>query len=406
MARDAASAVRPDEIRQHNLSAMLAQIHRDGALTRAELTQRLSVSRSTIGALVGDLTQLGLVEEVVPTGGVGVGRPSHVVAPHRAGPFGVAVDIDVDQVTVAAVGLGGEVLARQVLPTGKHTTTPVGLAELVVAEIPRLCWTGRPGARLAGIGVSVPGTVDRRTGRVGVAPNLGWKDIPLADLLGDLLVDVGLKKTPVAVGNDADLAVLAEHQRGSARNCDDVVYLMGRSGIGAGIIIGGVPLRGYDGHAGEIGHNVLNPAGPLCHCGKHGCTETYIGNEALLRLAGRSCPANGSAVADLYADARAGDVRALAGLRAMADPLGHAIADLLNTLNPQRVLLGGSLAELLEVARPELEAAVETYAFEASTRTVALLAPALGNDSALLGAGEIAFTELLADPLSAAALQV
>src|SRR5690349_12371263 len=99
-------AARPDAIRRHNLALLLDQIHRDGALTRAELTQRLRVSRSTVGALVGDLIELGLVDEVVPVGGSGVGRPSHVVGPHAAGPYVVAVDIDVTHVVTAAVGIG------------------------------------------------------------------------------------------------------------------------------------------------------------------------------------------------------------------------------------------------------------------------------------------------------------
>ncbi|MEP6817360.1 MAG: ROK family protein [Marmoricola sp.] len=375
---------------------MLATVHRDGALTRAQLTQRLGFSRSTVGSLVGDLTQLDLLMEVVPSGGVGVGRPSHVVGPHPSAPFAVAVDVDVAHVTVAAVGLGGDILAREVLRTGEDATTPDVIARLVVDAIPRLRQAGCPEARPGGIGVSVPGTVDRRTGRVGVAPNLGWEDAPLGAMLAELAPD-GI---PVSVGNDANLAVLAEHQRGSARDCDDVVYLMGRMGVGAGIILGGVPLLGHDGHAGEIGHNVLDPSGALCLCGKRGCTETFIGDTALLTLAGRPLPTNGGSVADVLMDARAGDARALAAVRTVAEPLGRVIASLLNTLNPQRVLIGGSLTEVLDLARTELEASVVKYALEAPTRTVQLVAPALGKDSVLLGAAEIAFAELLADPLA------
>ncbi|MDT4951491.1 MAG: hypothetical protein QOJ37_4086, partial [Pseudonocardiales bacterium] len=145
---------------------MLGHVHRDGALTRAQLTQRLGVSRSTVGALVSDLTKLGLVQEVVPSRGAGVGRPSHVVAPHSGGPFVVAVDIDVAHVTIAAVGLGGAVLAREVVPTGATLSTPEAIAELAIDAIARLRAAGGPDSRPAGMGVSVPGTVDRRSGRV------------------------------------------------------------------------------------------------------------------------------------------------------------------------------------------------------------------------------------------------
>jgi len=91
----ASPAARPDAIRRHNLALILGHVHRDGALTRAELTQRLGVSRSTVGALVADLIELKLVEESVPSGGEGVGRPSHVVGPHPHGPYVLAIDVNV-----------------------------------------------------------------------------------------------------------------------------------------------------------------------------------------------------------------------------------------------------------------------------------------------------------------------
>lgn len=385
--------MRPDDIRQHNLSLLLSHVHRDGALTRAELTQRLHLSRSTVGALVSDLAGLGLVEEVVPSGGAGVGRPSHVVAPHARGPYAVGVDVDIAHVTVAAITLGGAVAAREVLATD-GLVQPDGLVRLVVDALGRLGSAVASPGRVCGVGVSVPGTVDVSSGRIGVAPNLGWEDVPLGAMLQEKLP----VPAPVVIGNDADLAVLAEHQRGNARDSDDVVFLIGRIGVGAGIIINGVPVHGRDGHAGEIGHNVLDPAGPLCHCGKHGCIETFLGESALLELAGRPLPRTDAKVAALFADAQAGDTQALGAIRAAAETLGRTIANLLNTLNPERVVLGGSLGSVLELAHPEVEESVARYTFGDAGPGVVLVTPAFGPDSALVGAGEVAFTELLADP--------
>jgi predicted NBD/HSP70 family sugar kinase len=394
----ASPAARPDAIRRHNLGLVLGHIHRDGALTRAELTQRLDVSRSTVGALVADLTQLGLVEEVVPAGGAGVGRPSHVVGPHTDAPFAVAVDIDVARVTVAAVGLGGAVLAREVMAT-RPSIDHRAVAGLIVEAIPRLRAAGCPSSAPAGIGVSLPGTVDRHTGRVGVAPNLGWRDAPL----GETIAEFAPPGLPVLVGNDADLAVLAEHRRGNAQDCDDVVYILGRVGVGAGIIIDGAQLRGHDGHAGEIGHDVVDASGPICHCGKRGCVETYVGDRALLAGAGRPDEPTDEAIAAVYAAYRAHDAAAMRSVHDVAEALGRAMATLVNALNPERILLGGSLSLLLSAARPQIEQSLGRYALEAQGRTVQLLQPALGADSALIGAAEIAFTPLLTDPLLAGA---
>ena len=390
-------AARPDAIRRHNLSLVLGQVHRDGAVTRAELTQRLGLSRSTIGALVADLTDRGLVEESVPSGGPRAGRPSHVVGPHSHGPFVVAVDVDVTHVTTAAVGIGGAVLARHVVPAGAHPATPEQVARQIVETVPVLqAMVGRSEPPVA-IGVSVPGTVDRHWGTVGFAPNLGWRNSPF----GQLLAELASPHLPVVVGNDADLALLAEHSRGSARDCDDVVYLIGRVGVGAGIISNGAPLRGHDGHAGEIGHNVVDASGPQCHCGNTGCLETYIGEAALLTAAGRDEPPGDEVVNEVFDAARDGDEVALRAVRQVAESLGRGLASVVNTLNPQRVILGGSLSAVLEIAGEEVSSALDRYALDAPGQSAQLTQPSFGTDSALLGAAEIAFSQLLADPVAA-----
>lgn len=386
-------AARPDAIRRHNLALILGEVHRDGALTRAQLTARLGVSRSTVGALVADLIGLRLVAESVPTGGDRVGRPSHVVGPHAGGPVVVAVDADVTRLTSASIGIGGDVLARRTVPTGPGPAAPEEVAAIVAAAVDDL---RRDSVRtILGVGVSVPGTVDKRTRTVGIAPNLGWRDARLGDLLTQRLGP----DLPVAVGNDADLAVLAELSRGNARGCDDVVYLIGRVGVGAGIIVNGAPVRGRDGRAGEIGHNVMQTGGPQCHCGKRGCLETIIGDAALLSRAGRHVEPTETNVGVVFDDARAGDDVALEAVRAVAKSLGHALGDLVNTLNPQRVILGGSLAGVLDIARPEIEKAMEQYAFDPG-HPVELTPPRFGVDSALLGAAELAFADLLEDPFA------
>ena len=383
-------AARPDRIRRHNLSLMLRHIHLDGPLSRAELTQRLQVSRSTVGALVADLTTLGLVEETVPSGGTGVGRPSHVVVPNPAGPWVAAVDVDINQVSTASVGLGGAVLARTSVRIDPSRFRPEDLVAIVTDQLPVVASGSGRSALPAALGVSVPGTVDLGTGRIGVAPNLGWHDVDLPAQLRSLAAAAPL---PVLVGNDADLAVLAEHQRGSARDCNDVVFIQGRVGIGAGLILGGRPAGGHDGHAGEIGHIVLEASGPECHCGKRGCVETFVGADALVALAGADGP-----VEDVFAAARSGAEPALTAARTVAVELGRTIAFVVNMLNPQRVLLGGHLARLYAVAGPEIEAALTRFALEAHDRTVQLAVPAFGGDAALLGAAEMAFAGLLEDP--------
>ena len=225
-----------------------------------------------------------------------------------------------------------------------------------------------------GIGISVPGTVDWHSGTVEFAPNLTWRHEKFGAMVA-ALAPPGLR---VVVGNDADLAVVAEHVRGSGRGSDDVVYLIGRIGVGAGIIVNGAPLRGHDGYAGEVGHNVVDASGPQCHCGKRGCVETYVGENALLELAGRTEPATADNIAAVFADAAAGDERASSAVRAVAAALGRTIASLVNVLNPERVLLGGSFTEVFRLAETEMMQALDSHTMGDSRNTVQLCTPGSG----------------------------
>jgi predicted NBD/HSP70 family sugar kinase len=385
------TAARPDAIRRHNLGLLLGHVHRDGELTRAELTQRLGMSRSTIGALVAELVEQGYLLERVPTGGAsGAGRPSFVVAPRPDGPYAIAVDVDVTELFCAAVGLGGTILARREIEL-VSPPTPQDVCSLVLdavdafaKELPASAWP-------VGLGLSLPGIVSR-DGTIVLAPNLDWHDVPL----GRMLADAAPKGIPVIIANDADVAVTAERLRGAARGMDDVIYLIGRVGVGAGIIADGRALHGRDGHAGEVGHNVVDPAGPKCHCGKRGCVETYIGDKALLRLAGRRRPPTLAVMERLFDDAASGDAKAADAIRTVARDLGRTISSLVNVLNPETVILGGTLADVFSFAGEVVQAEVTKQALPPDEDGLKLVLPGLGADSMLLGAAERVFDTALA----------
>ncbi|MEP6851684.1 MAG: ROK family transcriptional regulator [bacterium] len=389
------AATRPDAIRRQNLQALLAELHHHGELSRAELTQRLGLNRSTIGALVAELRTRGLVCERAPDTRRGAGRPSYLVGPRPGdGPYALAIDIDVRQYTVAAVGLGGRVLARRSAPI-PLPTPPV---QHVVTDLARACAALRTdlplGAWAVGIGVSVPGTVRRHDGRVLVAPNLDWHDLDLAELIRMTFAT----DLPVTTANDADLAALAEHLRGAARGVDDVLYIQGRVGVGGGVIADGVPMHGALGLAGEIGHMTLDPNGPRCHCGNRGCFETFVGEEAILRRGGRSEPVGLDGVSLVVAAAAAGDPVAIQAVAEVSESLGLGLASLANVLNPAVIVIGGFLAALAEHHLDLIRAAFADHMRSAPPEDVEIRVTGLGADAALLGAAEVAFSVLLSAP--------
>lgn len=378
-----------EDVRRHNLGTVLGHVHRAGRLSRAELTSRMGLNRSTIAGLVAELESLGLAEQAKPSGArVSAGRPS-VDVMVRNGAYVLAADVRVDGLTVARIGLGGIVQARATgpVPAGRApeaiSSSVVELMKLVVKDVD-------PTAALVGVGVGVPGIVRASDGHVRLAPNLGWRDVPFAQILAERLGSLG---SPV-LGNDADLGALSEHLRGAGVGVEDLVYLSGEVGVGAGVIVNGHQLEGAGGYAGEIGHLPFIPEGKPCHCGARGCWETEIGADAIALAIG--CPPERVGALGEYLEAVHD---ATPDLRLVGRHLGRGLAGMVNMLNPRVIVLGGYLRSLFPLVHQDVENELAAHALTAPRELVRVTLPGLGGDSVLHGAAELAFEPLLADPV-------
>lgn len=391
-----------DEIRKHNLGALLRHVHLHGATSRAELTATLGLNRSTIGALTADLVAAGLVREGAPRETGRAGRPSLTVQPESQRVYAYAYSIEADQLRAARIGLGGVMLEQRAVtrPPGRPgpASVPV-LVDLIVDLNAQLRRSEPENAVYVGAGVSVrdlPCRVDdppcpsARTGR----DTESLRTALAAGLGGD---------RPVQVGDAAGLCALAEHARGAAIGCESLIYLHSDVGVDAGIIVNGRRLTGSGGHAGTVGHMVVNPGGLTCACGSTGCWETEIGAYALLRAAGRDIADGRGAGRDttlaVIDAARRGDARAQAALRQVGDWLGFGVANLINIFNPDMVIFGGTLREVYLAAAARVRSRLNSMAIPDAREQVRLRTPELGADGALIGAAELAFERLLADPL-------
>ena len=386
------SGIGQDELRRVNLSALLTRVHLSGPTTRAALTSELGLNRSTIGDLTAQLEAVGLVRDERPSRTDGTGRPSHVVVP-QADVSVLAVTVDVDYIEAAIVGLGGVILGRREGrdESGRHD--PVGIASSLAAMCGDLLEASP--STCVGLGVSVPAVVRADDGMVRFAPNLGWADVPFTSMLGDRL------PMPIVTANDADLGVLAEHLRGAAIGCDDVAYIKGGVGLGGGFIVGGRPLRGRGGYAGEIGHlPVDSERGAVCRCGARGCWETKVGENHLLEAVGRRPGGGPAAIDEVIREAVAGNARAAAAVRECARWVGVGLGAIINLVNPETIVVGGLLAAVWDSFRADVIEAMGAVALDAPGSQADIVGAGLGPDSALIGAAELAFAELLADPMS------
>lgn len=450
-----------EEIRRSNLGALLRSVHLHGAMSRADLTTSLGLNRSTIGALTADLAAAGLVSEGVPREQRGrAGRPSLVVRPESEQVYVFAFAVEVDRIVAARVGLGGVVLDRYAAVRERGDRSAAQVVAPIAEFVRRMQKAAPAGARLVGSAAAVSAMVRREDGFVRLGPELGWVDQPLGEALADVIISTGVDLFPatrlrapgavpaqrhaldddlvdaergtparpaaggtgdpfdddppepeetgggsdatrplVQVRNNADLAALAEHARGAAVGCDNVVYLYGDAGVGGGIIAAGRPVTGHGGYGGEVGHMVVNPAGKPCSCGSHGCWETEIGEHALLAAAGRNPSAGREGILAVVDAAGRGDASAQAAVRQVGDWLGFGVANLVNIFNPEMVIFGGTLREVYLASAAQVRSRLNRNALPACREHVRLRTPVLGEDAALLGAAELAFEPLFADPL-------
>ncbi|HEY7225365.1 MAG TPA: ROK family transcriptional regulator [Micromonosporaceae bacterium] len=391
------AAPNQEEVRRLNLGTLLRHVHFRGPTSRAELTASMGLNRSTIGALTSDLIAAGLVVEEVPRDHGRAGRPSLVVRPLAERVYVYAFSLEVDRIVAARVGLGGVVLDRRELPRPRGER-PAPKVVAPFAEFVRDAEKSVPADALCvGSAAAVNAMVRKEDGTVRLC-EAGAVDDAFAAAVAEALGDTRGPLAPLEVRNGADLAALAEHGRGVAIGCDNVIYLYGDAGVSGGVIAGGRPMTGHGGYGGEVGHMVVNPQGRPCSCGSRGCWETEIGESALVRASGRDGTGHAAVLAVVDAAAR-GDVMAQAALRQVGDWLGFGVANLVNIFNPELVIFGGTLREVYLSSAAQVRGRLTRMALAASREHVRLRTPSLGEDAALLGAADLAFERLLADPL-------
>jgi len=378
-------------IRRYNLSLVLRQITENGPRSRAALALETGLNKSTVSSLVGELIEAQLLrdaEQEEPSSG-GVGRPPQSVELHPEGPFVLGLEVSVDYLAAWATDLGGVVQHRAFVASDNRSQSPeavIGqLADLAMQALSAPFAENRAPISAS---VAVPGLVGSNGGLV-VAPNLGWADVPVGDLLREALEDPPFD---VHVDNEANLGAVAEQMEGAGRGLRDFVYVSGEVGIGAGVVLRGELFRGASGFAGEFGHLTIDPFGPPCGCGGRGCLERLAGQDALLRLAGWDARMRCAGLrpewpgAMLAESAREGHAKTCEALNQVGHTLGIGIASLANLLDPEAVLLGGYLAPLTEWLCGPIGIELETRALAGRRGRCRVLAAELGGEAAVRGA--------------------
>ncbi|HEX2095701.1 MAG TPA: ROK family protein [Longimicrobiaceae bacterium] len=386
--------------REINRQIALNLVREHQPISRADLARRMDVGRGMVTSLIGELLEEGAIVEG-DTVDAPRGRRPKMLYVRTRDRLVVSIDVRLSRTYLMLGDFSGTQLA---LETFETRFSPEELLEELVARIQRLLRTHGSAGECEGIGLVVPGMVDRRTGRVLHAPQLGWHDVEIRDSLAAATgLPVYIENAPIACA----LAQMWLGQRGGD-SAADFVYVTVSDGVGAGVVVNGQVVRGHNSTAGEFGHIPIDPDGPRCLCGSQGCWETYTSNLATLsRYLGREMPPPSEArtllqrtpltVPDLIQRARSGDARALAALRETGRYLGTGLAVIVNTLNPARIYVGGEITAAWDLVEDEVRQAVAERALTRATAATRIIPQQASEYPRLRGA-----TALVAAPLFAA----
>lgn len=363
-------------MREANRVRIVEAVKRYGGLTQVELAAATGVSTATVSTIVRELLAAGVVE-THSTSRSGR-RATRVTMARRLGLV-AGVQIGPRILRVALSDLALDVVADQSmpLPIDHRIDTTLDRAALLAMDL--LDQVGADDGELLALGLALPAPVDPETGMLTVRGTMrGWEDTELSRVLSDR---IGL---PVHADRDANLGLIAEHDIGAARTLSDVVYVRIGQTSTAGILLDGRVHRGRGGTAGEIGHVLADPSGPVCRCGNRGCLDTIVGAPALLGLLR---PSHGDlTLGDLLARAAVGDPGCRRVLSDAGRAVGQVVGDLVTALGPEAVVVGGELAAAGDMLLEPLREAAAVRALETSWGRVPILAGTLGERAEILGA--------------------
>jgi len=391
----------PSDVKSHNLNALLVALRRHEYVSRVRLAELTGLSTTTITNLISELLACGIVVE--EDGDKldhrrGVGRPRTALRLVPEARYAVAIHIGIGSVRVAMADLRTHLVTHRLQTHALEEAAEEVLTDIADLVDEVVCASGVRPEHVVGVGVGASGLVNPLTGVNVLAPNLGWCDVPIRDWFSER---TGL---PVCVDNNVRAMALGEAVSGVGQDVRALAFVYARIGVGAGFVVDGRLYRGSGAGAGEIGHTTIIPdGGEGCRCGNTGCLETLISEPVIVRLAEElaareedgilaTClrKGDGKPIERVFAAARAGDVAAQGMLDERARYLGIALANLVNTFNPELIVVGGILAEGWDLLLPVAEATMRQRSFANLGEQVRLQPTGFGWQAGIVGAAALA----------------
>lgn len=376
-------------IKKMNKTIVLNTIRQQQPLSRADISSVIGLNKATVSSLVSELIESQLVSEIGPGESSGGRKPTLLLFNRSAG-FAIGVDIRVNDLLAVLVDMEGNVVREKTVQLEDYSPDKVldQIRKTIRGLMRRL--PASPYG-VVGIGIGVPGLLDEKS-QVISAPNLGWDNV---DLYEALSAEFG---SNIHIDNEANAGAIGEKLYGAGRDSKDLIYLSIGIGIGSGIIVGGDLYRGTSNFSGEVGHMTVAENGPLCRCGNRGCWETLASEKALLDQAGTLWKDHAPSLEDILKEAKQGNKQVLTLLEQIGSQLGVGLANLVNILNPELIVIGNRLSLAGDYLRQAMLSTLGKRSLSYHRKQTYVDFAKLGIRSTALGAASLPITAFLAEP--------
>lgn len=357
-------------VKKNNKALVLQLIMEKEPISRADIAQVSGLHKATVSSLVNELLEEELIFESGPGESSGGRRPV-ILHFNKVAGYAVGVDIGVNYVLCVLTDLKGNILIEK-NQSVKRTPYPsiMSIIQSMIQSLTEEMPASRYG--IVGIGVGVPGIVNKQ-GSILLAPNLGWTNIQLKKDLEELF------NVPVIIENEANAGAFGEQQFGAGQDFQNILYVSAGIGIGVGIILNKELYQGKNGFSGEMGHMIIDLNGKPCSCGSRGCWEAYASENALLELA------NTDSLESLIELAANRDETAQRLFGEIGTYLGYGINNIINTFNPDQVILGNRLSLARQWIEQPIRTTIENHTLTHHQKEMHLDFPKLGKYSTSLG---------------------
>ncbi len=387
-------------MRAINRFKILHTIRAHKLISRVDITKSTGLSQATVTGITASLIDEGLLLEKKPGESDG-GRPPILLALNPDGAYAVGVYLSISQINVVIINLEATILASYEMPLRKQNYAPETIADKIVQAVQECMWQANFSRNeISGIGIGLPGLVAPHTGLIRFLPNYQWENVNLHDMVQKKI------DHPTYIENSANSLTLAEQWFGEGRGVDNFIVVTLEYGVGMGIIINGQLYRGHKGTAGEFGHTTVDPDGPLCRCGKKGCIEAIVGNNAILRKAEAAAqkdewkPNNPDdiTIEEVILAARQG-APYLRNIFAQAGRiLGIGLSNLIRIFNPAKIIISGRGVKAGDLLFDSMYKTIPQYISSRTNGDTEIVIKSWNQNAYARGSGTVVLQEIYKSP--------